>query len=84
MADRYWVSGSGTWNSSSTTNWSATTGGVSGATVPVAGDNVFVDTGSGTPGTITISGTVTSNGINVYVTGWTFSSNNANFLVMFF
>lgn len=71
MADRYWVGGSGTWNSSSTTNWSATTGGASGATVPAGGDNIFVDTGSGTPGTITISGTVTSNGINVYVTGWT-------------
>lgn len=43
MADRYWVGGSGTWNSTSTTNWSATPGGASGASVPTAADNVFFD-----------------------------------------
>lgn len=41
MADRYWVGGTGTWNTSSTTNWSATSGGPGGASVPTAADNVF-------------------------------------------
>ncbi len=46
MADRYWVGGTGTWNSTSTTNWSASSGGASGASVPTAADNVFFDAGS--------------------------------------
>ena len=41
MADRYWVGGSGTWNTTSTTNWSATSGGAGGATRPAATDSVF-------------------------------------------
>lgn len=43
MANRYWVGGSGTWNSTSTTNWSASSGGLSGASVPTAADSVFFD-----------------------------------------
>lgn len=43
MADRYWVGGTGTWNTTSTTNWSTTSGGSSGASVPTATDNVFFD-----------------------------------------
>ena len=43
MADRYWVGGTGTWNTSSTTNWSASSGGASGASVPTVADNVFFD-----------------------------------------
>lgn len=46
MADRYWVGGSGTWDTSSTTNWSASTGGASGASAPTATDNVFFDAAS--------------------------------------
>lgn len=46
MADRYWVGGTGTWTS--TTRWSTTSGGASGASVPTAADNVFFDTNSGT------------------------------------
>ena len=41
MADRYWVGGTGTWNTTSTTNWSATSGGASGASVPTTADNVI-------------------------------------------
>ena len=41
MADRYWVGGSGTWNTTSTTNWSATPGGAGGASVPTSADSVF-------------------------------------------
>jgi hypothetical protein len=43
MADRYWRGGTGTWNTSSTTNWSATSGGSGGASVPTASDNVIFD-----------------------------------------
>ena len=43
MADRYWVGGTGTWNTSSTTNWSATSGGAGGASVPTTSDNVIFD-----------------------------------------
>ena len=43
MADRYWVGGTGTWNTVSTANWSASSGGASGASVPTAADSVFFD-----------------------------------------
>ena len=43
MADRYWVGGTGPWNTASTANWSATSGGASGASVPTAADSVFFD-----------------------------------------
>lgn len=58
MASRYWVGGTGTWNSSSTTNWAATSGGAPGASAPVAADVVFFDANSGT-GTCTTSGALT-------------------------
>jgi hypothetical protein len=44
MADRYWVGGSGSWNS--TTKWSTTSGGASGASVPTAADNAIFDANS--------------------------------------
>jgi hypothetical protein len=43
MADRYWVGGTGTWNNSSTANWSTSSGGSSGASAPTTSDNVFFD-----------------------------------------
>jgi hypothetical protein len=46
MADRYWILGTGTWDSTSTTNWSATSGGTGGASVPTASDNVYFDANS--------------------------------------
>jgi len=46
MADRYWVGGTGTWDGTSTTNWSASSGGATGASVPTAADNVFFDVNS--------------------------------------
>lgn len=54
MANRYWVGGTGTWNTTSTTNWSATSGGASGASVPTTSDNVIFDQ-AGTY-TVTLSG----------------------------
>ena len=56
MADRYWVGGNGTWNGTNTTNWSATSGGPGGASVPTALDAVFFNTSSGTSGnTVTVA-----------------------------
>jgi hypothetical protein len=46
MADRYWILGTGTWDSTSTTNWSTSSGGAGGASVPTASDNVFFDANS--------------------------------------
>jgi len=46
MADRYWVLGTGTWDATSTTNWSTSSGGAGGASVPTAADNVFFDANS--------------------------------------
>jgi len=60
MANRYWVGGSGNWTS--TTKWSSTSGGASGASVPTSADDVFIDQNS-SAGTFTI--TVGSNDVNV-------------------
>jgi len=43
LADRFWVGGTGTWNTTSTTNWSASSGGPNGASVPTVADSVFFD-----------------------------------------
>ena len=50
---RYWVTG-GNGNTNSTTNWSASSGGASGASVPTAGFSAIFDGNSGT-GTVTIN-----------------------------
>ena len=64
MADRYWVGGAGTWNSSSTANWSSTSGGSGGYSVPTILDNVYINSASGT-GTITVIGTVNAKYLSV-------------------
>jgi hypothetical protein len=46
LANRYWVNSSGLWSSSNTANWSATSGGGGGASVPTAFDDVFFDANS--------------------------------------
>lgn len=43
MANRFWVGGSGTWDGSNTANWSTTSGGASGASVPGSSDDVIID-----------------------------------------
>lgn len=43
MANRFWVGGSGTWNTVLTANWSATSGGGGGASAPTTSDSVFFD-----------------------------------------
>jgi hypothetical protein len=46
MANRYWVGGSGTWDATTTTNWSATSGGAGGASAPTSADNVIFNSAS--------------------------------------
>jgi len=75
MANRYWVGGTGTWDTTATTHWSATSGGASGAAVPTNVDNVFFDqagtysvtmTGGGFCLNITVSaGAVTFTGTGI-------------------
>ena len=57
MANRYWVGGTGTW-STSTANWSTTSGGAGGASVPGVNDYAIIDASSGS-GTYTITRTAT-------------------------
>lgn len=54
MADRYWVGGAGSWNT--TAKWSTTSGGASGASVPTSADNAIFDAASGAaPFTATVT-----------------------------
>jgi hypothetical protein len=64
---RYWVGGTGTWDNSSTTNWSSSSGGPNGANPPTWGKNVYFDANSG-GGTITIS---QANTFTLNTTGFT-------------
>lgn len=50
MAARFWVGGTGTWDASTTTNWSATTGGAGGASAPTSADTATFDANSGVAG----------------------------------
>jgi hypothetical protein len=47
MANRFWVGGTATWTSSATANWSTTSGGASGASVPGSADTAIFDVNSG-------------------------------------
>jgi hypothetical protein len=67
MANRYWVGGAGTWNTSSTTNWSASSGGASGASVPTSADSVFFDQA----GTYTVTMTGGLNCLDITVSAGT-------------
>ena len=63
MADRYWILGAGTWSSGNTANWSTTSGGTGGASVPTSADACIFDAGSGT-GVVTF----TNGGVTVGAT----------------
>lgn len=67
MASRYFVGG-GTGNWNSTTNWSATDGGASGASFPTSADDVFLTASSGT-NTLTVN--VSSACLTINCTGFT-------------
>ncbi len=58
MADRYWVGGTWNWDASTTTNWSTSTWGAGGASVPTSSDNVIFDSlSNATAYTVTITAT---------------------------
>ena len=65
MADRYWVAGgsSGAWSAVGPTNWSATSGGPRGASVPTSADDVFFDTTTGF--SVGVSGTLNFNNCTI-------------------
>jgi hypothetical protein len=70
-ADRFWVGGSGNWNN--TSNWSTTTGGVGGASVPTSADNVIFDTLSFSAGAQVVTVDVDAQCANM---DWTLSTNS--------
>lgn len=74
MADRYWVGGTGTWDTTSTTNWSATSGGAGGASVPTSVDSVFFDQA----GTYTVTMTGTLNCLSITVSAGTVTFANGS------
>lgn len=84
MADRYWVGGTGTWNSTSTTKWSATSGGSGGASVPTSLDNVFIDANSGTGSftiTVPIADTISCFSLKVTRSNLTIEAFGADFYI---
>lgn len=68
MANRYWVGGSGTWDTTATANWSASSGGAGGASAPTSADAVFIDANSG-GGTVTLGENVSI--LSLTLTGFT-------------
>jgi hypothetical protein len=60
VIERYWVGGTGTWDASDTTHWSATNGGAGGASVPTDSTDVYFNANSNT-GTSAFTVTVTGN-----------------------
>lgn len=83
MADRYWVGGSGNWDAASTANWSASSGGASGASVPTSADNVIFDANSNVgTGAFTVTVAAAASCLNFTASGldgaMTFSSSVTN------
>jgi hypothetical protein len=75
MANRYWRGGTGTWDTTTTTNWSTSSGGAGGASVPTASDSVFFDQ-AGTY-TVTMTGALTCLDITVSAGTVTFATGTA-------
>lgn len=82
MASRFWVGGTGTWDNSNTTNWSATSGGAGGQSAPVAGDDVTFDASSG-GGVVTTNATLSIQSLTCSAHTGTldFSANNNNITI---
>lgn len=57
MANRYWVLGTGTWNGTNMANWSDSSGGSGGFSVPTNADEVYIDLNSVVGTTIISLGT---------------------------
>lgn len=66
MANKYWVGGTGTWDGTTTTNWSTSSGGSGGAAVPTTADVAIFDTlSNATSYTVTRTATTAVLGINM-------------------
>jgi hypothetical protein len=65
MANRFWVGGTDTWNSTAGSKWSTTSGGAGGASVPGAADIAIFDTASGAVTVSTDATTATVTGIQI-------------------
>jgi hypothetical protein len=78
MAARFWVGGTGNWDASTTTNWSATTGGAGGQSVPGSADDVTFDASSG-GGTVTLTTSPTVKSFTGGAHTGTFNLNGNNF-----
>ena len=63
MADRFWVGGAGNW--SSTTKWSTSSGGASGASVPTSADDAIFDANSGGKFTATVDTAQSVNSLTI-------------------
>lgn len=83
MPDRYWVGGSGTWDTTSTARWSATSGGAPGASVPTSADDVFFDANSGAPLTINsgVAATQSCRNLTISVSGVTHAGTGGTFSI---
>ena len=81
MAARFWVGGTATWDAVTTTNWSATSGGAGGASVPGAADTVTFDALSG-GGVVTVGAaynpSVTSITMGAFTGTLDFATNSSN------
>jgi len=78
MANRYWVNG-GTGNWNSTTNWSATSGGASGASVPGTSDDVTFDGAGNSASLMTVGYTINSLTVTSgYTSTLTFTTTTVN------
>ena len=80
MANRYWVGGAGTWDTT-TTHWSATSGGTAGASAPTASDSVFFDRAGTYTVTLSTATALTCLDITVSAGTVTFASTNATLAI---
>ena len=78
-ASRFWVLGTGTWSSLNLVNWSGTSGGAGGSSVPGAADTATFDGSSG-GGTVTpdYNMTVTSITMGAFTGTLAFNTNNVS------
>ena len=74
MANRYWVGGTATWDTTAGTKWATTSGGAGGASVPTSADDVYFDAASGAV-TVTIGSGAT--GKSLICTGFTGTINGS-------
>lgn len=77
VTSRFWVGGTGTWDQSTTTHWSATSGGAGGASVPTQYNDVIFDANSGA-GTVTLSANAPCNSFTTVGSTITAFTHNAS------